>query len=632
LNKNQKHIVMKKIYLKSFLIVFITLSFNHLNAQWTELGGLNTFANSWNSGQISNISVSPTTNNIFAGGDFGTTFTREVSRYVNADNAWSRAGTFNANCNIYDFEIIPSIGSLAGGCFTNTNGETYITRFDGTNWTQLGNTLGQGSVNEICTNLTRTAAYVGGPTNVSGKVYVATWNGSSWVELGGTNSLSSILGASTQQIFTVCTDPTGNVYAAGSLYGTTGGNRIAKYNGTSWSFITGSFSGTIYDIKSDLQGNIYVAGTFTNSSNKYYVAKFNGTSWSELGGLNGLSANCSVSTLAIDKFGNIYAAGCFTNTSNKRYVAKFSGNLWAELGGNNSLAANGNILTLAVDTLNNILAAGDFTNSSGNKYVAKYACQINTPTITANGPTNFCIGGSVILTSSSTTGNNWSNGATTNSINVTTSGSYSVSVTSGGCSATSNIISVNVNPIPSVSINTLTNNAMISKSASQIVLSGTPSGGNFSGFGVINNIFYPNNAQLGTNVISYNYSSTAGCSGYSTRNFIVYDTIGNFCSVTDTLIINVSTTGLNPPNNVNTINVYPNPASDCIIIDNGNYGSMNGYTIKIINSLGQQVFQNTINQQQFIIDLSTWNSNGIYFLHLINAQNNTVTIRKIILQ
>jgi len=623
---------MKKNYLKAFLIVFITLSFKCINAQWSELGGVNNFALTWSSGQISNITVSPTTNNIFAGGDFGTSFTREVSRYVNADNAWSRAGTFNANCNIYDFEIIPSIGSLAGGCFTNTNGETFVAKFDGTNWVQFGNSIGQGPIEEICTNSARTAAYVCGPTNSSGKVYIATWNGTSWIELGGVNSLSSILGSSTQQILTICTDPSGNLYAAGSLYGSTGGNRIAKYNGNSWSFLTGTFGGTIYDIKSDLLGNIYVGGTFTNSSNKYYVSKFNGTTWSELGGLNGLSANCSISTINTDKFGNVYAAGCFTNSSNKRYVAKYSGNTWSELGGNNTLAANGNILSIAVDTLNNILAAGDFTNTSGNRYVAKYACQINTPIITANGPTNFCAGGSVTLTSSSNSGNVWSNGATTNSINVNASGSYSVSVSSAGCSAISNVINITVNPTPNVSINTLANNAMISRTSTPITLTGTPSGGNFSGFGITNNVFYPNNALLGTNLISYSYTSSAGCSGNAARNFIVYDTIGNYCSVTDTLIINVTVTGLNPPNNINTINVFPNPTSDHIIIDNGNYTNMNGFTIKILNSLGQQVFQSIINQQQFNIDLSSWSGNGIYFLHLINSQNNTVTIRKIILQ
>ncbi|HEX2898929.1 MAG TPA: hypothetical protein VHS96_04340, partial [Bacteroidia bacterium] len=73
-----------------------------------------------------------------------------------------------------------------------------------------------------------------------------------------------------------------------------------------------------------------------------------------------------------------------------------------------------------------------------------------TPTITAGGPTTFCAGGSVTLTSSSATDNIWSpGGATTQSINVTTSGTYSVVVNNGGCaSAASNSITVTVNALP----------------------------------------------------------------------------------------------------------------------------------------------------------------------------------------
>ena len=73
-----------------------------------------------------------------------------------------------------------------------------------------------------------------------------------------------------------------------------------------------------------------------------------------------------------------------------------------------------------------------------------------TATVTADGPTTFCAGGSVKLTSSSATGNVWSSGEKTPSIVVTTSGNYSVIVTNGsGCSATSTPVSVTVNqPTP----------------------------------------------------------------------------------------------------------------------------------------------------------------------------------------
>ncbi len=72
-----------------------------------------------------------------------------------------------------------------------------------------------------------------------------------------------------------------------------------------------------------------------------------------------------------------------------------------------------------------------------------------TPTITPGGPTTFCTGGSVTLTSSSATGNLWSTGETTQSIIVTTAGTYTVTVTTGGCtSAPSAGTTVTVNPLP----------------------------------------------------------------------------------------------------------------------------------------------------------------------------------------
>jgi len=77
-------------------------------------------------------------------------------------------------------------------------------------------------------------------------------------------------------------------------------------------------------------------------------------------------------------------------------------------------------------------------------------CTIATPTITAGGPTTFCAGGSVTLTSSPGTTYLWSNGATTPSINITTSGSYTVKVTnaSGCLSAASAATIVTVNALP----------------------------------------------------------------------------------------------------------------------------------------------------------------------------------------
>lgn len=78
---------------------------------------------------------------------------------------------------------------------------------------------------------------------------------------------------------------------------------------------------------------------------------------------------------------------------------------------------------------------------------------VGTSFISASGPTSFCAGNSVTLSSSIGSSYLWSNGATTNSIVVNASGSYSVMVTdANGCKATSGSVTTVVNPLPNASI------------------------------------------------------------------------------------------------------------------------------------------------------------------------------------
>ena len=126
---------------------------------------------------------------------------------------------------------------------------------------------------------------------------------------------------------------------------------------------------------------------------------------------------------------------------------------------------------------------------------------------------------------------------------------------------------------------------------------------------------------------------------YDTLSTMVYDTTfitvidTNLISVTDTLFINVVLSSIPSPNNINTIRVFPNPANDHITIDNGNYNNMGGYSLEIKDVLGQNVFQSIINQQSFYINLNTnFTGIGIYFISIIDPNNNIVDTKKIILQ
>ena len=78
---------------------------------------------------------------------------------------------------------------------------------------------------------------------------------------------------------------------------------------------------------------------------------------------------------------------------------------------------------------------------------------VTTPTITVSGPLQFCQGGSVTLSSSEAISYLWNTGATTQSINVGSSGSFFVStIDANGCSATSAAVNVTVNSLPTANI------------------------------------------------------------------------------------------------------------------------------------------------------------------------------------
>ena len=79
---------------------------------------------------------------------------------------------------------------------------------------------------------------------------------------------------------------------------------------------------------------------------------------------------------------------------------------------------------------------------------------MDTATITAQGPTEFCDGGEVVLTASGGVSYNWSpNGEITQSISVTASGIYNVTVTDeNGCTSTSDDVVVTVNPLPDATV------------------------------------------------------------------------------------------------------------------------------------------------------------------------------------
>lgn len=277
------------------------------------------------------------------------------------------------------------------------------------------------------------------------------------------------------------------------------------------------------------------------------------------------------------------------------------------------------------------------------------ACPPVSANINTTSPLTFCIGQNAVLNSNKSGSPytlQWKlnttniSSATLSSYTATQTGTYTLVVDSLGCKGTSAPINIVVNPLPIVSITNL--GTYISYNAPAITLIGNPTGGSFSGSGVSVSTFTASAAGLGTKNITYSYTDGNGCSNSANKQTIVYDTLGVVCtsyttittytSVADTLIINVNLTGVAAPNNVNILKVYPNPANDHITIDLGNYASMSGYTVKIKNNLGQEVYSAPVTQQTEYIDLNGWSGNGTYFMNVIDASNNTLEIKKIVLQ
>jgi uncharacterized protein (TIGR02145 family) len=126
-----------------------------------------------------------------------------------------------------------------------------------------------------------------------------------------------------------------------------------------------------------------------------------------------------------------------------------------------------------------------------------------------------------------------------------------------------------------------------------------------------------NNDGINNLTLSDLYFSNSKSNGFSAR--CIRDTV-------------YSISGLNPIRNQNTLKVFPNPANTNLTIDCVNFSSMSVYKLIIVNANGQTVFAALINQQISYIDLSTWTGSGIYYMQLIDTQNNTIENRKIIIQ
>lgn len=76
--------------------------------------------------------------------------------------------------------------------------------------------------------------------------------------------------------------------------------------------------------------------------------------------------------------------------------------------------------------------------------------------------------------------------------------------------------------------------------------------------------------------------------------------------------------------------IYPNPTKDIISISFNNILFENGYSIYIENNIGQIQFHTLINQNAYTLGVDQIGGQGLYFIKIVDSDNNIVDLKKIV--
>jgi uncharacterized repeat protein (TIGR01451 family) len=244
--------------------------------------------------------------------------------------------------------------------------------------------------------------------------------------------------------------------------------------------------------------------------------------------------------------------------------------LWSD----NSTTQNINIISSG----NYIVTVTDANNCSASSSIVSVTVNpLPTASIAPNGPTTFCQGNSVILTSSTASSYLWSDNSTTQGINVSSSGNYSVTVTNAaGCSASSSTVAVTVNPLPTASI--------------------TPGGPTTFCHG--DSVTLSSNAA--NSYLWSNSLSTQSVTSVSSGNYIVTVTDANNCTASSL-----------------TVSVIVNPLPNVVITPNGPTVFCQGDTVVLTSSSGNSYLWSDNSTSQSI----NVNSSGNYAVIVTDGNN-----------
>lgn len=230
----------------------------------------------------------------------------------------------------------------------------------------------------------------------------------------------------------------------------------------------------------------------------------------------------------------------------------------------------------------------------------------NSPSITVTTAT-ICAGNSASVTAGGVSSYTWSTGSNNATINVspTSTTVYTVSGQASGCGPSAPVTTtVTVNQLPNVSLAAITGTQCIN--FTPLTLSGSPSGGSYSGTAVSGNQFSPATAGAGSFVVTYHYTDANSCS--SSANQTIY--VSNCTGIEEVPTLAAS--------------VYPNPVSDLLTIRLSTVAEH--CTIEIYDATGKLVLSSegsgdlmTVNASQF--------TKGLYLLKLRTGDSRQMATR-----
>lgn len=518
---------------------------------------------------------------IYAGGR------TDLYKTTNSGSSWSVVGTPSGTGNVIEFAIAPSNNQVIYAI--KGNGSTYTVSKStngGVNFSGLAG-LPTGTVAPTYIAVSNTDAnvvyVVFSGYSASNKVFKSTNGGSSWT------NLSSGL----PNIPVNCIVYQNNSANQGIYIGTDVGVYYQD-NATSWTaFNTGLPNVAVRDLEIYYGSNLLRAATYGRGTweSDLYSAPAAPTS------------NFSASQTSGICSGQVVT---FTNTA----TGSPSSYLWYFPGGTPSTSTSANP-TVTYANAGSYNVSLKVTNVTGSDSITKtnYVTINQTPSLTSTTPGSRCGTGTVNLGAAASTGTiNWYNAQTSGTLlgsgtsfttpSIGASTTYYASVTANSCSSSRTAVLATVVALPSVSMSVLDPTCV--NYPAFTLSNGTPTGGTYSGNGVVGNQFNPNLAGTGNITITYTVTQN-NCTNSTTTVQVV-----NACA-------NLTT------NQSSAIQVYPNPTEGKLTISGLFGGEL--FHLTLTDAIGRLVGKwETIADMSVNLDAL---ANGRY--HLIILSNNTQT-------